>query len=300
MSSITSATPEEAEDLAQRAVRAAKESDLVIFVGGLTHQSFADDEGTDRRDLSLPAHQDELVARLVAANPRVVVVLISGSPVLMPWLDRTPSVMQAWYGGSEGGHALASVLFGDVNPSGKLPCTFPRSLSDEPAHQGGKRTYPGENGTVHYDEGLLVGYRWFDAKSVAPLFPFGFGLSYTTFSYGNLRVIGEGGASATVECEVTNTGSREGAEVVELYVEPKSARVQRPVKELKGFAKVSLIPGETKRISIPLNGRSFAYYAPDKKGWVAEAGKFGILVGASSRDIRLTGSYAIATTTQVQ
>jgi beta-glucosidase len=209
-------------------------------------------------------------------------------------------LVQAWYGGSEAGTALASVLFGDVNPSGKLPCTYPKSLADEPAHQGGKRTYPGENGTVHYDEGLLVGYRWFDAKNVEPLFPFGFGLSYTTFTYGNLKVIGDGSATATVECEITNSGAREGAEVVQVYVQPKKPSVLRPVKELKGFAKINLKPGETKTIHVPLNDRSFAYYSPEKKGWVAEAGEFGILVGASSREIRLTGSYTLTGTTQVQ
>jgi beta-glucosidase len=297
---IDAATPEQAQALAERALRAARESDLVIFIGGLTHQSFADDEGVDRRDLSLPAHQDDLIARLAEINPHLVVVLVSGSPVAMPWLERAPALVQAWYGGSEAGTALASVLFGDVNPSGKLPCTYPKSLADEPAHQGGKRTYPGENGTVHYDEGLLVGYRWFDAKNVEPLFPFGFGLSYTTFTYGNLKVIGDGSATATVECEITNSGAREGAEVVQVYVQPKKPSVLRPVKELKGFAKINLKPGETKTIHVPLNDRSFAYYSPEKKGWVAEAGEFGILVGASSREIRLTGSYTLTGTTQVQ
>ena len=294
------ATPEEAAALTERAIRAARESDLVIFIGGLTHQSFADDEGVDRRDLSLPANQDDLIARLAEANPHIVVVLISGSPVLMPWLEKAPAVLQSWYGGSEAGNALASVLFGDVNPSGKLPCTYPKSLGDEPAHQGGKRTYPGEDGTVHYDEGLLVGYRWFDAKNVEPLFPFGFGLSYTTFTYGNLKVIGDGSSTAAVECEVTNSGAREGAEVVQVYVQPKQPSVLRPVKELKGFAKINLQPGETRKISVPLNSRSFAYYAPEKKAWVAEAGEFGILVGSSSRDIRLSGSYTPVGTTLVQ
>jgi beta-glucosidase len=299
-SELSSATPEEAAALAERAIRAARASDLVIFIGGLTHQSFADDEGVDRRDLSLPAHQDDLIVRLAEANPHLVVVLISGSPVAMPWLEKAPALVQAWYGGSEAGDALAAVLFGDVNPSGKLPCTYPRSLGDEPAHQGGARTYPGENGTVHYDEGLLVGYRWFDTKNVEPLFPFGFGLSYTTFTYGSLKVIGDGSATASVECDITNSGSSEGAEVVQVYVQPRQPSVLRPVKELKGFAKINLKPGETKKISVPLNGRSFAYYAPERKGWVAEAGEFGILVGASSRDIRLSGSYTLAGTTLVQ
>jgi beta-glucosidase len=283
--------------LADRAVEAAKQADLVIYVGGYCHQSFGDDENLDRPDMALPGLQNELIERLATANPRLVVTLVSGGPITMPWLDKVPSLMQAWYGGCEAGNALASVLFGDVNPSGKLPCTFPKALKDVPAHQNEPRTYPGVDGTVHYDEGLLVGYRWFDTKKVEPLFPFGFGLSYTTFTYGNLKVTGEGTPSATIECEVTNTGSREGAEVVQLYVQPKKPSVLRPEKELKGFAKVSLKPGETKKVSLSLDGRSFAYYEPTKKGWVAEKGEYGILVGASSRDIRLTGIYKVAKTT---
>jgi beta-glucosidase len=216
----------------------------------------------------------------------------------MPWLERVPAVLQSWYGGSEGGDALASVLFGDVNPSGKLPCTYPQSLSDEPAHQNSPRTYPGQGGVVHYDEGLLVGYRWFDAKQKEPLFPFGFGLSYTTFDYRQLKVTGDG-VTAAVECEISNTGTREGAEVVQVYVQPKTPSVTRPPKELKGFAKVTLKPGETKRVTVPLNGRSFAYYDPTQRQWIAEAGSYGILVGASSRDIRLTGDYSLTQTTEV-
>jgi len=291
---------EENKVLADRAVEAAKRADLVIFVGGLCHQAFGDDEGVDRKDLSLPSGQDELIARLSAVNPRMVVTLTAGSPVLMPWLDKVLAVMQSWYGGSEAGNALASIIFGDVNPSGKLPCTFPKALSDIPAHQGGARTYPGVDGTVHYDEGMMVGYRYFDTKKVEPLFPFGFGLSYTTFTYGNLKVTGAGTPAATVECEITNSGSREGAEVVQLYVQPKKPSVARPDKELKGYAKVSLKPGETKKVSLALDGRSFAYYEPAKKGWVAEKGEYGILVGASSRDIKLNGSYKVMKSVDLQ
>lgn len=297
---FTATQPEEALGLKEQALRAAKEADLVIFVGGLCHEPFQDDEGLDRRDLSLPARQDELIADLVAVNPNTIVVLVSGSPVTMPWLDQIPAVMQFWYGGSEGGNALAALLFGDANPSGKLACTFPKALRDSPAHTAGTpRTYPGENGTVYYDEGLLVGYRWFDTKQIEPLFPFGFGLSYTTFSYGNLRIVSSGDARAHVECAITNSGGREGAEVVQVYVQPRKPSVQRPVKELKGFTKVFLKPGETKTVTIPLAGRSFAYYAPEKKAWIAEAGEYRVLVGASSRDIRLAGTLRLPTTTQV-
>jgi beta-glucosidase len=295
---LTAASPEESRDLADRAVLAAKSCDIAVVIAGLTHQAHGDDEGTDRLDLSLPAHQAELIARVVEANPRTVVVLIDGSPVDMdPWLAKVPGVLQAWYGGSEAGHALAAVLFGDVSPSGKLPCTFPRSLADTPAQQGGALAYPGVDGVVHYDEGLLVGYRWYDTKKIEPLFPFGFGLSYTTFAYSNLRVSSAGPAAATVECDVTNTGTVAGAEVVQLYVQDGHSVLQRPEKELKGFAKVSLAPGETKTVRIGLNARSFAYYSPEKCSWVVEAGDFGILVGSSSRDIRLHASYPIAAAT---
>jgi beta-glucosidase len=297
---ITEPTAEERAALEERAIAAAKQADIVIFVAGLTHQATGDDEGTDRVNLSLTVRQDELIAKIVAANPRTIVTLISGSPVTMPWLKDIPAVVQSWYAGSEGGHALAAVLFGDVNPSGKLPCTYPRALPDVPAHQSSPRTFPGGNGTVHYDEGLLVGYRWFDTKKVEPLFPFGFGLSYTTFAYANVTVTGDGSATAVVECDVTNTGKREGAEVVEIYVAPKAPTVERPEKELKGFTKVSLKPGETKRVKVPLNGRSFAYYDPAKKAWIAAAGQYGVLVGASSRDIRLSAEYALTQTTTVE
>jgi len=295
---LTEAAPEMAKALADRAVQAAKEADVVLFIGGLTHRARADDEGTDRTDLSLPAHQAELIARVVAANPRTIVVLIDGSPVEMdPWLDAVPSVLQAWYGGSEAGTALAAVLFGDVSPSGKLPCTFPKSMADTPTEQGGVRAYPGVDGVVHYDEGLLVGYRWYDTNRIEPLFPFGFGLSYTSFAYSNLRVMGTGPAAAHVECDVTNTGPRAGSEVVELYVHDGHASVERPDKELKGFSKVALAPGETKTVSLDLNPRSFAYYSPEKHAWVVEPGPFGIQVGSSSRDIRLSADFPVSEST---
>jgi beta-glucosidase len=295
-SELTAASGAEARALADRAVSAAREADVVIFVGGLSHQPYADDEGVDRRDLELPSGQNELIERIVEANPRTVVALIAGSPVVMdPWLAKVPAVLQAWYGGSEAGNALAAVLFGDVNPSGKLPCTFPRRLADSPAHAAGlARQFPGENGVVHYDEGLLVGYRWFDTKNIDPLFPFGFGLSYTTFQYSNLRVTPGPNAGANIECDVTNTGGREGAEVVQVYVHPVRAPVPRPEKELKGFAKVSLKPGETQVVTIPLGLRAFAYYSPKEHGWKAEAGDYVIQVGGSSRDLRLEAGCRLA------
>ena len=305
-SQLTAASPKEAAELEARALEAAKAADAVIFVGGLTHQSHADDEGTDRVDLSLSAHQDDLIAKIATANPRTVVVLIAGSPLTMPWLEKTPAVLQAWYGGSEAGTALAATLFGDVNPAGRLPVTFPKTLGDSPAHRGDPREYPGVNGVVHYDEGLLVGYRWYDAKKIEPLFPFGFGLSYTKFSYSNLHIqpSASGGADAaapaTVTVDVKNDGQRPGDEVVQFYVHDDHASVPRPEKELKAFARVTLAPGETKTVSVELNPRSFAYYSTEKHGWVAEAGAFQILVGASSRDIRLDGKYDLAKTVNVE
>jgi beta-glucosidase len=297
-SEMSAASPEESRTLADRAVLAAGSCDVAIVVAGLSHQAHADDEGTDRYDLSLPAHQAELIDRVIKANPRTIVVLIDGSPVDMsPWISKTPSVLQAWYGGSEAGHALAAVLFGDANPSGKLPCTFPKSLSDTPTQQGGPSAYPGVAGVVHYSEGILVGYRWYDTRKIEPLFPFGFGLSYTTFSYSNLRVSSTGPASALVECDITNSGPRMGAEVAQLYVHAASTGVERPEKELKGFAKVSLAPGETKTVRMGLNARSFAHYSPEKHSWVVDPGTFGILVGSSSRDIRQSAPYPVALST---
>ena len=282
-------------ELLERAVAAARAADVAIVFAGLNHERHNDTESTDRLSLELPYGQPELIARVAAANPRTIVVLVAGSPVTMdPWLDRVPAVVQAWYAGMEGGHAIAAVLFGDTNPSGRLPCTFPRRLEDTAPHASGlARHYPGEAGTVHYDEGLFVGYRWNDAKAVEPLFPFGFGLSYTTFELGGLK-IGAGGAAgavATVECEVTNTGARAGAEVVQLYVEPVAPAVERPVRELKAFAKVALRPGERRTVRLTLAPRAFSYYSPERKAWVADAGEYRIVVGRSSRDLPLRGSF---------
>jgi beta-glucosidase len=288
------------ETLIARAVEGARQADVAIVVGGLNHERYQDAEGADRKDLSLPGGQAELIRRVAEANPRTVVVLVSGGPVDMePWLEKTPAVVQAWYPGMEGGHALAAVLFGDVNPCGRLPMTFPRKLADSPAHALG--AYPGQEGTVRYEEGLLVGYRWFDAKGIEPLFPFGHGLSYTTFEYANLKV-GEprvtppaGGkpAVAVVRMDVKNTGSRPGVEVVQVYVSPVRPRLPRPPQELKGFARVDLRPGETRTVAVTLGADAFAFYDPQKKGWVAEAGDYRVRVGSSSRLIRFEAPFTL-------
>jgi beta-glucosidase len=286
------------EELTARAVRAAGLADVAVIIGGLNHDKFLDAESADRKDLKLPYGQDELIGRVVAANPRTIVVLFGGGPVEMgPWLSRVPAVVQAWYPGMEGGNAVASILFGDVNPSGKLPCTFPKRLEDSPAHALG--AYPGENLTVRYEEGLLVGYRWFDAKRVEPLFPFGHGLSYTRFAYSGLR-LAEGrsgkGPALAVEFEVSNTGARDGAEVAQIYVGDESSSLPRPPKELKGFRKVFLKAGQRQTVSVTLDQSAFAFYDPERRQWVAEKGDFKIMVGSSSRDIRLEGNFRLART----
>lgn len=285
--------------LGDRAEAAAKAADAVIFVGGLNHDPGGDTEGTDRTTLSLPYGQSELIERILKVNPHTVVVLVGGSPMTMdPWLAQAPAVLLSWYSGMEGGNALARILFGDVTPSGKLPCTFPRKLEDSPAHA--LHAYPGQNGTVKYEEGLLVGYRWFDTKKIEPLFPFGFGLSYAAFEYSGLTVTPAEAAEpghVTVQFALANTGARPGAEVAQVYVQPLNASLPRPLKELKGFKKVEIPPGRKQAVGIELPLSAFAYYDPAKAAWVAEAGDFKILVGSSSRDIRLTGTFSLKETT---
>jgi beta-glucosidase len=282
--------------LADQAVRAAKQADVVIYVGGLNHRRFYDAEGVDRKDMKLPYKQDELLSRVVEANPKTIVVMFGGAPFEMgAWLQKAPALLQVWYPGMEGGNALANVLFGDVNPSGRLACTFPKRLEDSPAHALGN--YPGKDGVVHYEEGLLVGYRWFDTKNIEPLFPFGFGLSYTRFDYSNFGVKQDKDGVMSVEFQVKNVGSRDGGEVAELYVQDVKPRLQRPVKELKGFRKVFLKAGESQTVSIPLDRSAFAFYDPERKAWAAEKGDYKILIGSSSRDIRLQGDVKLAQST---
>ncbi len=233
----TPATPiVPASDLVAQAVAAAKQADVAIIVAGL-NKDF-DTEGSDRRDLKLPFGQDDLIAQVAAVNPRTIVVMVSGSPVEMgAWIDKVPAVLQAWYGGSEAGNALAQILFGDVSPSGKLPCTFPKQLSDTPGATGGPEAYPGVNGVENYKEGLLVGYRWYDTKKIEPLFPFGHGLSYTTFQYDNLKLTPGDEAKgiwATAQFDITNTGTRPGAEVAQLYIHQNNPALPPPDHEPKG------------------------------------------------------------------
>jgi beta-glucosidase len=283
-------------DPIQAAVDLAAQSDVAIVVAGLTNEW--ESEGFDRPDMDLVGNQNELITRVAAVNPNTVVLLNAGSPVTMPWVVDVPAVLQMWYLGQETGNAVADVLFGDVSPSGKLPVTFPQRLEDNPAFIN----YPGENGQVQYGEGIFVGYRYYDKKTIAPLFPFGHGLSYTTFAYDNLRLNGESFGSndqIQVTMDLTNSGDRAGQEIVQLYVRDEEAKVLRPVKELKAFTKVSLDPGQTKTINLKLDGNALAFYDTDVHDWVTESGEFSLLVGSSSHDIRLRGRFEWVSDTAV-
>ena len=279
--------PRTREDLLDDAIKAAADADMVIFVGGLNKDAWQDCEGVDRQSMDLPYSQDSVIEALAEVNANMVVVLVSGNAVSMPWIGNVPAIVQAWYGGSEAGHSLADVLFGDVNPSGKLPFTFPASLEDSPAHCQGKG-FPND-GETFYDEGIFVGYRWYESKDIEPLFAFGHGLSYTTFGYGEVKssakTVRQGG-KFKVSVPVTNTGSVAGAEVVQLYVRDPECSVERPNKELKDFAKVTLAPGETKTVEFNIDTDSFSFFDEISHSWKAESGDFEILVGAASDDIR--------------
>jgi beta-glucosidase len=234
----------------------------------------------------MPFGQNELIDAVVKANPKTIVVLIGGGPIdVSKWVDKVPSLVQAWYPGMEGGNALAKIIFGEVNPSGKLPMTFPKSLSQSPAHALGQ--FPGDSVTVHYNEDIFVGYRYFDTYKVEPQFAFGHGLSYTTFKYSDLKVE-PANESATITFTVTNTGKTAGAEVAQVYVKDEESTLRRPEKELKGFQKISLNPGEKKTVTVSLAKDAFQYYNDILQQWVLEKGDFTVLVGGSSKDIKLT------------
>lgn len=281
------------EELIAEAVRVAGEADYVIFIGGLNKSAHQDCEDSDRTGLGLPYGQDRVITELVKTNQNLVVVNVSGNAVAMPWIKEVPAVLQAWFLGSEAGNAIAAVLMGDVNPSGKLPFTFPARLEDVPAHQLGE--YPGSEkvGDIvneKYNEGIFVGYRWADKqKKAKPLFPFGHGLSYTTFEYGK-PVADKKAMTAddtiTFTVTVKNTGDREGQEVVQLYISDKKSSLPRPVKELKGFKKVKLAPGEEQKVSFTVAKDALSFFDGAKHEWIAEPGKFEAVIAASAADIR--------------
>lgn len=288
------------EQLINDAVNKARKADYVIIVGGLNKSDYQDCEGHDRKDYGLPYHQDELVEALVKVNHRVVFVNISGDPVAMPWRNRVAAIVQAWYGGSESGEALADVLTGDICPSGKLPFTWPVKLQDVGAHA--LKTYPGMWRADHkiidetYSEGIYVGYRWAEAKHIRPLFAFGHGLSYTTFKLSDLRLSSPSLTSAdslTVTVNVRNTGRCAGSETIQLYIHDDRCSVDRPVKELKGFAKVALQPGESKDVKIVIGRQALSFYDEKQGTWTAEPGTFTALVGNASDNITLKKSFTL-------
>ena len=278
-----------AEQLLADAVASASDADCILYIGGLNKSKGQDNEGTDRADIVLPYGQDTLIEALAATGRPMVVVNISGSPVAMPWAPKVNAIVQGWYGGSESGHALVDVLTGAVNPSGKLPFTMPIALADGPLKT--ERQYPGikEEGKKwwqeYYDEGVFIGYRWYSSKNIPVQYPFGHGLSYTTFDVSGVSVK-RAGDGFKVSVVVKNTGSVPGAEVVQLYVSDVESSVERPVKELKGFEKVYLQPGESRKVQFTLDRRALSFFDADSHAWVAEPGEFRALVGTSSEDIR--------------
>lgn len=280
------------EELIAEAVKVAQDADYVIFIGGLNKSNGQDCEDSDREGLGLSYGQDEVISALAKANKNLIVVNISGNAIAMPWVNEVPAIVQDWYLGSEAGSALAAILMGDVNPSGKLPFTFPVKLEDNSAHALGE--YSGDRSKevidIKYNEGIFVGYRWADKqKKVKPLFPFGHGLSYTTFVYGkptaDSKTMSADG-TLTVKVTVKNTGAREGQEVVQLYISDKKSSLPRPVKELKGFQKIKLAPGEEKEVSFTINKDALSFFDDAQHAWVAEPGKFEAVIAASATDIK--------------
>jgi len=268
-------------------------ADVTVFFGGLRHIKGMDAEGDDKNAFALPPEQVELIKKTIKENSNIIVVMIAGSPVSMiEWINEVPAVLQAWYGGMETGNAISAILFGELSPSGKLPLTFPKYLSDSPAHVS-ERTYPGDE-KVFYDEGIFVGYRHFDTKNIEPLFPFGHGLSYTNFTCENLILSKEkltGDEILTITVDIMNSGEYPGSEVVQLYIQDFESSVERPLKELKGFKKVYLKPGERVTTTFEIDKSDLSFYSENLGKWIVEEGNFNILVGDSSRDIRLQTTF---------
>ena len=273
-------------DLMEEAKSIAKEADAVILIVGTN--SDWETEGNDRSNLDLPSNQDELIAEVCKLNKNTVVVLNTGSPCLMPWVEEAGSILQCWFPGQEFGNSLSDIIFGKTNPSGKLPTTFPKSIEDTPAYA----TYPGKDLQMDYAEGLYIGYRWYDKEEIDPLFPFGHGLSYTSFEYSNLRAIPpKGNASvAAFEFEICNTGDVAGKEIIQGYVKVSDSKIDRPRKELKKFTKISLEPGETQKIKFELSERELSFWNVDLHAWQVEPAEYIFEVGASAKDIRGSAS----------
>ena len=276
--------PPDPADAIDRAVALAASCDAAVLVVGTDGEW--ETEGNDRESMALPGRQDELIERVLAAQPRTAVVVNAASPVAMPWADRAAATLQAWFPGQEWGRALADVLSGDVAPSGRLPTTIPHRLGDAPPMAGGTRSYPGEDGAVHYTEGLLVGHRWYDTHEIAPRFPFGHGLSYTTFVWSGAEAVPGADGGATVRVRVENTGAHAASEVVQVYVHCVDHAPNRPDQELRGFAKVALAPGASQVVEVPIAARAFQRWDVDASEWATVAGDYELRVAASSRDVR--------------
>ncbi len=281
-------SPYDADSLKIEAIKVAKKADIVLFVGGLSKSHLQDCEGDDRRQYGLPFGQEELINEIKKVNKNLGLVLITGNAVDMPWLEKVDGVIQTWYLGSMAGHAIADVISGDVNPSGKLPFSFPKKLEDNGAHSFGASSYPGVNLTQEYKEDILVGYRWHDTKGIEPLYAFGYGMSYTDFTIKNIAVDKKKHAkngTITVTCDLTNTGNIDGAEVVQVYIGKSKSNVKRALKELKGFSKVFLKSGETQKVSITIDVEKLAFYDESISDWTIEDGEYEIYVGNASNNI---------------
>ena len=280
--------PNEIESLTKKAIEAASKADVVLFIGGLNKNIGQDCEAGDRQALKLPYNQDQLISKLQKANTNIGVVLVSGNAVSMPWINKVKAVMQAWYLGSEAGHALADVIRGDANPSGKLPFSFPVKLTDNAAHFYGEKSYPGDGKSQHYKEDIFVGYRWHDTKKIKPLFSFGHGLSYTTFKISDIKT-NKKAYSATdtiyISYKLKNTGNKDGAEVMQVYIGKPKSKVERALKELKGFEKTYLKKGEHAFIKIEINVSKLAFYDELISDWNLEKGAYNIYVGNASNNI---------------
>lgn len=278
-----------ADSLIAAAVETAKNAEIIFFVGGLNKNHFQDCEGGDRKTMALPFGQDKVISAIQAVNRNIVVVLLSGNAVEMPWLSKVPALIQGWYLGSEAGNALANIISGDVTPSGKLPFSFPKKLTDNAAISFGTISYPGDGKKQEYLEDIMVGYRWFDTKKIEPQFAFGYGLSYTTFGYGKVKTdksVYNRSDVIKVSFTVTNTGKTGGDEITQVYVSQPNASVVRPVKELKAFSKVSLKPGETKTVELEINSADLAFYNEKNRQWTVEPGTFIISNAASAADVK--------------
>lgn len=286
------------EDSVEEALKTAEKADVVVLFVGLPNG--IESEGYDRHHMKLPENQVRLIQKISEVHPNTVIILNNGSPVSMDaWIENVPSLLEGWLAGQAGGGAIADILFGKVNPSGKLVETVPTALEDNPSHIN----FPGENGKVLYGEGLFVGYRYYDEKNIEPQFPFGYGLSYTSFDYSGLSLSKkkiDDTEDLTVSVKVTNTGDRAGKEIVQLYVDHKNAKLVRPPKELKSFKKITLNPGESKTVDFTLGRQDFSYYDPSREKWIVETGDYDILVGSSSRDIRARSTLYLKSTQKLE